>query len=130
MTTPTGADRDERVARLDEYLHENDLEAVWFVRPPSFAWLTGGGDNVVDRASPHGVAAAGYDGDGLRVVTDNIEAPRLVDEELPEAFEVETYEWFSGSLADALGEKSPTPAAVDVDVRGSRRSTPPTSASR
>ncbi|WP_436909693.1 M24 family metallopeptidase [Halosimplex marinum] len=103
--------------RLDAYLAENDLEAVWFARPPSFAWLTGG-NNVVDRAADVGVAAAGYDGDGLTVVTDNIEAERLVDEELPDDATVETVQWHEAGLAEGVERSSPTPAAADFDVPG------------
>jgi len=103
--------------RLDAYLADNDLEAVWFARPPSFAWLTGG-DNVVDRAADVGVAAAGYDGDGLTVVTDNIEAGRLVDEELPEDATVETVRWHESDLPEAVAQFSPTPAAADFDAPG------------
>jgi hypothetical protein len=55
-------DLSARAERLDEYLAARDLEAVWFVRPNGFAWLTGG-SNVVDRSASVGVAAAGYDGD-------------------------------------------------------------------
>ncbi|WP_225334188.1 M24 family metallopeptidase [Halomicrobium urmianum] len=104
--------------RLDEYLSENDLEAVWFARPNSFAWVTGGGDNVVDRAGDVGVAAAGYDGDGVTVVTDNIEAPRLRDEELPADATVEAVQWYEDGLAEAVERASPTPAAADFDVPG------------
>ncbi|MFB6223904.1 MAG: M24 family metallopeptidase [Haloarcula sp.] len=104
--------------RLDQYLQTEGLEAVWFARPNSFAWLTGGGDNVVDRAGDIGVAAAGYDGDGIRVVTNNIEAPRLRDEELDSAVEVDAFDWHSESLADAVAAASPTPAAADFDVAG------------
>jgi Xaa-Pro aminopeptidase len=107
---------DSRVDRLDAYLDEHDLEAVWFARPNSFAWLTGG-DNVVDYAGDIGVAAAGYDGD-LRLVTDNIEAPRLVDEEVPDEFAVEQVQWYESSLAEAVANASPTPAAADFDVPG------------
>jgi Xaa-Pro aminopeptidase len=114
----TEADRDTKLRRLDEYLRANDCEAVWFAQPASFAWLTGGGDNVVDRAASQGVGAVGYDGGDLRVVTDDIEAARLAEEELPDDVEVESYEWFSGSLADALAARSPTPAAADVPVAG------------
>ncbi|MFC6865207.1 M24 family metallopeptidase [Halomicroarcula sp. GCM10025817] len=104
-------------ARLDAYLAENDHEAVWFARPNSFTWLTGG-DNVVDRAGDVGVAAAGYDGDGVTVVTNNIEAPRLREEELAADVDVETFEWYDGSLAEAVAAVSPTPAAADFDVGG------------
>lgn len=106
--------------RLDSYLSANDLEAVWFARPNSFAWLTGG-DNVVDRAGDVGVAAAGYDGDGVTVVTDNIEAPRLRDEELRDDVEVATFDWYEQSLAEAVAAASPEPAAADFDVDGFQR---------
>ncbi|QUO48823.1 MULTISPECIES: M24 family metallopeptidase [Halorubrum] len=105
-----------RTERLDAYLDERGLEAVWFARPNGFAWLTGG-DNVVDADAPTGVAAAGYDGE-LRVITDNIEADRLADEELPDAFAVESVPWHAGSLAEAVAERSPAPAAADFDVPG------------
>ncbi len=105
-----------RVERLDDYLGARDLEAVWFARPNSFAWMTGG-DNVVDRDSDVGVAAVGYDGD-VHVVTDNIEAQRLLDEELPADTTVEIVQWYESSLAEAVADRSPTPAAADFDVPG------------
>jgi len=113
--TPPLADRR---ARLATYLDATDLAAVWFARPNSFAWLTGG-SNVVDREGPIGVAAAGYDREaGFRVVTDTIEAPRLRDEELPSEFTVDAVDWYADSLAEAVAERSPTPAAADFDVPG------------
>ena len=105
-----------RTDRLDAYLADRGLEAVWFARPNGFAWLTGG-DNVVDADADVGVAAAGYDGT-LRVVTDNIETDRLAEEELPDAFAVESFPWHAGSLAEAVAERSPAPAAADFDVPG------------
>ena len=103
--------------RLDAYLDENDLQVVWFARPNSFAWLTGG-DNVVDREGDVGVAAVGYDGDGLEVLTNNIEADRLRDEELDDDVVVSEFPWHESSLADALADHGPTPAAADFDVPG------------
>ncbi|WP_262177640.1 M24 family metallopeptidase [Haloarcula laminariae] len=104
-------------ARLDAYLERNDLAAVWFARPNSFAWLTGG-DNVVDRGGDIGLAAAGYDGDGVTVVTDNIEGSRLRAEELDDDVAVETYTWYETDLPSAVAEASPDPAAADFDVPG------------
>jgi len=109
-------------ARLDAYLDSRDLAAVWFARPNSFAWLTGAGgrpaDNVVDRGGDIGVAAAGYDGDGITVVTDSIEGSRLAEEELAESVAVETYTWYDGNLASAVADASPSPAGADFDVPG------------
>jgi len=106
-----------RTERLDEFLDAQDLESVWFGRPNSFAWLTGG-SNVVDREGDVGVAAAGYDGAGITVVTNNIEAPRLRDEELAEDVAVETFDWHATGLADAVAERASAPAAADFDVPG------------
>ncbi|MFC7156292.1 M24 family metallopeptidase [Halomarina halobia] len=117
MSPEAGFDWRERTDRLDAYLDGNGLEAVWFARPNGFAWLTGG-DNVVDRAGDVGVAAAGYDGDGLTVVTDTIEAPRLRDEELPADADVVAFDWYADDLAGAIADASPTPAAADFPVPG------------
>jgi Xaa-Pro aminopeptidase len=103
--------------RLDALLAERDLEAVWFGTPTAFTWVTGG-NNVVARDAPVGVAAAGYDGESVTVVTDNIEAPRLADEELPDDVTVEAVAWYEQGLAEAVADRSPTPAAADFDVPG------------
>lgn len=109
--------------RLDTYLDRHDLAAVWFARPASFAWLTGG-SNVVVADDPIGVAAAGYDGDAVSVVTDNIEAGRLAEEELPAGTEVTTFEWYETELRTAIGDRSPEPAAADIAVSGFDRVDP------
>ncbi|SIR25090.1 Xaa-Pro aminopeptidase [Haladaptatus litoreus] len=104
-----------KLARLDALLDARDLRSVWFARPNSFAWLTGG-NNVIDRESDVGVAAVGYDGDDLHVITDTIEAQRLRDEELPESRPVVEYDWYETSLAEAVAEHATAPAAADFDV--------------
>ena len=110
----------DREARLDGYLSETGYEAVWFGRPNGFAWVAGG-SNWVDAAADVGDAAVGYAGDGdWRVVTNNIEAGRLADEELPAelAGAVEADDWYETSLAESVAARSPTPAAADFDVPG------------
>ena len=109
-------DLSARADRLEAFLAARGLEAVWFAAPNGFAWLTGG-DNVVDADASHGVAAAGYDG-AFRVVTSDAEATRLADEQLPDSVAVESFSWHAGSLADAVADRSPTPAAADFDVPG------------
>jgi Xaa-Pro aminopeptidase len=101
--------------RLEEYLETNDLESVWFARPNSFAWVTGG-NNIVDRDAETGVAAAGYDGDELVVVTDTIEGQRLRDEELPEDMPVIEEPWYDATLGEIVAEYAETPAAADFAV--------------
>ncbi|MCL9814655.1 M24 family metallopeptidase [Natranaeroarchaeum aerophilus] len=106
-----------REDRLNAYLESNDVDSVWFARPNSFAWLTGG-NNVVDRAGDIGVAAAGYDGEDLVVVTNDIEAERLRDEELAEEVDVVEFEWHATSLAEAVAAEADGPGAADFEVPG------------
>ena len=108
---------DPLLDRLDASLDSEDLEAIWLARPNAFAWLTGGGDNVVDRTTDVGVAAVGYDGDSRTVVTNNIEGQRIADEEVGDV-PVETVKWYESGLAEAVAGHSPTPAAADFDVPG------------
>ena len=116
----------QTLERLDAYLGTTGLDSVWFARPNSFAWLTGG-SNVVDREGETGVAAVGYDGTDVFVLTTNIEADRLVAEELPALDDetvVETYPWYESSLADALAKFVGGAAAADFDVPGFDRIDP------
>ncbi|ELZ17272.1 peptidase M24 [Haloterrigena salina JCM 13891] len=119
----------EKRERLETYLESNDLDSVWFARPNSFAWLTGG-NNVVDRETDAGVAAVGYDGTTLRIVTDTIEADRITAEELPDLdadeVSIEQFPWHDSSLEAAIAARvgSDERAAADVDVPGVERVDP------
>ncbi|WP_224337638.1 M24 family metallopeptidase [Haloprofundus halobius] len=102
-----------KLDRLDAYLATNDLESIWFAAPPMFAWLTGG-DNLVAREGDAGVAAAGYDGEAVTVVTSTIEGQRLLDEEIDVDVRLVEYPWHEEDLEDAVAAVAPTPAAADV----------------
>jgi len=106
-----------KLKRLDRYLSTTDCESVWLATPPLFAWLTGG-DNLVAREGEAGCAAVGYDGDELTVLTADIEAERLADEELDDAVTVESFPWHETGLIDALCDRVDAPAAADIDVPG------------
>ncbi|WP_226006701.1 M24 family metallopeptidase [Natrinema salinisoli] len=115
--------------RLEAFLESHDLDSVWFARPNSFAWLTGG-NSVIDREGDTGVAAVGYDGDGVTLVTNNIEADRIVAEELPDLesdeVSVEQFPWYASSLTDAIEDAvaNEDQAVADVDVPGFERVDP------
>ncbi|MFD1641256.1 M24 family metallopeptidase [Halohasta litorea] len=114
----TAEELSERRARITTFLDDRNMDALWLGRPTNFTWLTGG-SNVVDRASAVGAAAAGYSRtEGFRVLTNTIEAPRLRDEELPEAFTVTAADWYTDSLAEFVAAESPASAAADFDVPG------------
>ena len=58
-----------------------------------FAWATAGSSSVVLLAAETGVAEVLVTGEGAWVLTDDIEAPRLREEELPEGFSVHISSW-------------------------------------
>ena len=77
-------------------------------RPANFAWYTNGADNRVDHASPFGVADVLVTGDGEYVVTNNIEAPRMREEQTPD-FEVLEHPWYADetpALRALIGDTS------------------------
>ncbi|GAB7013770.1 hypothetical protein JCM18549_20410 [Halolamina salina] len=115
-------DLDARADRLDAYLAATGHDAVWFARPNAFAWLTGG-RNTPTRENGVGVAAAGYvpdDAPAFRAVAPAGEAERIVSEELPDEFAVETVPWHE-SLGEAVAVESPGAGAADFDAPGMDR---------
>jgi len=110
-----------RQGRIGALLDRFGLDAVVLRRPENFAWFTGGADNRVDHASDRGVADLVVTRTGAVVVTTNIEAARLREEQVP-GWDVVDYPWTAGpgdlvaTLAGgaAIGADVPGPAEVDV----------------
>jgi Xaa-Pro dipeptidase len=116
---------DGRAARFEQVravLGETGLGAIVLRRPENFAWYTGGADNRVDHASATGVAAIVVTRGGDHVLTDNIEAPRMREEQVP-GWDVVEYDWHVGpgvllrklSGGSAVGADAADPVEVDVD---------------
>lgn len=87
---------EDRRQRLLEMADRLGLGAVLLGLPANFAWYTGGADNRVDHSQPLGVAAMLVTPDAEYVVADNIEAPRMREEETP-GFEVVEHPWHEGA---------------------------------
>jgi Xaa-Pro dipeptidase len=88
--------REDRRQRLLETVERLGLGAVLLGLPANFAHYTGGADNRVDHSQPLGVAAVLVTPEADYVVADNIEAPRLREEETP-GFEVTEHPWYEGA---------------------------------
>jgi Xaa-Pro aminopeptidase len=69
--------------RVHDFMEEQGLDAVILENQSSFAWYTGGGDNHVGIATERGSALLVITRDADVVVTSNIEAPRVMMEEVP-----------------------------------------------
>ncbi|CAA9437563.1 MAG: Xaa-Pro aminopeptidase [uncultured Rubrobacteraceae bacterium] len=84
---------EDRRQRLLETADRLGLGAVLLGLPANFAHYTGGSDNRVDHSQPLGVAAVLVTSEAEYVVADNIEAPRMREEETP-GFEVVEHPWY------------------------------------
>ncbi len=110
-----------RRQRLRELMERRSLGALLLRRSANFAWYTGGADNRVDHASPFGVADVLITHDVEYIFTNNIEAPRMREEQTPD-FEIVEHPWYVDEVAavrEAIGDRSlgtdfPLENALDV----------------
>ncbi len=113
--------RRSRHQRLQELMDRRGLGALLLRRSANFAWYTGGADNRVDHASPLGVADVLVTLEAEYVFTNNIEAPRMREEQTSD-LEVIEHPWHGDEQAAvreaagevALGADFPLDGALDV----------------
>jgi len=95
------------------------LGAVLLRRPANFAWYTGGADNRVDHSDPLGVATVLVTPGTEYVVADNIEAPRMREEETP-SLEVVEHPWHEEAAPLYRELSDGAPLAADFPLQGAR----------
>jgi Xaa-Pro dipeptidase len=100
--------------RLRDLMEALDLDAVLLKSQRNFCWFTAGGLNVVSLNDAKGVSSILVTKDSRFVVCDNIEEPRMKEEEDLRSFgfEFEIYDWFDGD------ERSIIAGIVDADRIG------------
>lgn len=114
---PESTGRAARRDQLRELMDQLGLDALLLRRHANFAWYTGGADSRVDHASPLGLADIVVTREAEYVLTSNIEAPRLREEETPD-IEVVEYPWYEGAdpiLRSMVGTRR---LGADVAVAG------------
>src|ERR687885_2530568 len=97
-----------RRQRLRDLMAQQRLGALLLRRSTNFAWYTGGADNRVDHASPFGVADVLITRDAEYIFTNNIEAPRMREEQTQD-FEVVEHSWYgdeSAAIREVIGDAS------------------------
>jgi Xaa-Pro aminopeptidase len=80
--SPRRAEVEDKLVRLRSCLQRRGADAAVLTRVANFAWLTGGGRAYVNVASEGGVAWICVTPARVAVLTNNIEADRLREEEL------------------------------------------------
>lgn len=106
-----------RREKLRDLMQRLELGALLLRRPANFAWYTGGADNRVDHASEVGVAGVLLTVEAEFVVTDNVEAGRMHEEQTPE-MEVVEYPWQEGSDALIRDLTGGAPLGADAAATG------------
>ena len=105
--------RDSRNRSLREFMYGSGVGALLLSHPANFAWYTGGADNRVDRGDPVGVASVLITDNDAYVVTNNIEAPRMREEQTP-GMEIVEHPWHEEP--DALLQKLTGGAGLGTDI--------------
>jgi Xaa-Pro aminopeptidase len=109
--------------RIQDLLAKHQLDALLLQRISSFAWATCGAASYVNRAASHGEAALLITPSGRYLLTNNIEATRLQQEEdLPEqGWQFEIAPWHEAQNAVSrwtldlrLGADGPYPDAANL----------------
>jgi Xaa-Pro aminopeptidase len=115
----------EKETRLRELMKTKRLAGVLLKRQANFSWLTAGGINLIGIATEMGGTAILVTEDTKYVLTTNVEASRMVEEEGVETlgFQMRKFPWWDdreGTIAreltggGALGCDVPYPNAVNV----------------
>lgn len=89
-----------KLAFIRETLAQTEGEGIRLRGTDWFAWATGGASNTVLLTAETGVAEVLITQQGLWVLTDEIEAQRLQDEELPPNFLLFINPWENPSIRD------------------------------
>jgi Xaa-Pro aminopeptidase len=97
----------EKERRVRALMAERGLDAVLLSRQANFAWFTCGGDNHVGIATETGVAHLLITADRKWALCENIEAHRIMEEELDgQGFECRSYPWWQEGLAQTVRDLS------------------------
>lgn len=104
-------------------LAEKNLDALWLQRVSSFAWATCGGAAYINTATTTGAASLFITQEARYVITNNIEAKRLEQEQGlgAQGWEFRVADWYTPNPAMAelargmrVGSDFPTPNTTDL----------------
>ena len=81
MNNPVKGEIEVKLEKIQTLLDDKGLDALLIQQVSNFAWLTGGARSYVNAADSIGVASLLVTPQGRYLITNNIEAPRLREEE-------------------------------------------------
>ena len=94
----------EKEARVRRFLQQSGLRGVLLKRQANFSWMTCGGVNAIGIATELGGTSLLITENAKYVLSNNIEAPRMIHEEGVEklGFTVKTHSWYEDLEATIL----------------------------
>lgn len=115
----------EKERRVGNFIRSGGFTAVLLKRQANFSWMTGGGLNLVGITTELGATSLLITSHDKHLICNNIEAPRMIQEEAVEAqgFRVSVYPWHEEQEAalvkslvkdGTLASDVPFPGAVTV----------------
>lgn len=111
----------EKERRVREFLTTQKLDALVLTTQANFSWFTCGGYNFVATASDVGAASILITPGEKYILSDNIESPRLLEEEIgSQGFKFVTYKWWKSSLADEVARLAKGNIGADTPIQGTR----------
>jgi len=122
------AEIEKKAADLRTVMKKQGLNGIYISKQEHFAWITAGGDNIVTRFVEDGVCAIFITMTGKYYICNNIEAQRMIDEEVLDqlGFEVRSMWWFENLtmaiIKDLIGDNSKF--AADVPLPGASDANP------
>lgn len=98
----------DKEARVRALMTRHKLDALLLRRVSSFAWATGGAASYINTAVEAGEAALLYTPSGRHLITNNIEAPRLLHEAglQDQGWEPVVGPWYQGGAAEVLAQRT------------------------
>jgi Xaa-Pro aminopeptidase len=96
----------EKERRVRAFLQSKGLKALLLKRQANFSWMTAGGLNLVGIATEMGATSLLITENAKFVISNNIEAPRMIDEEGLEkqGFVLKTFPWYEDQEASFIRE--------------------------
>lgn len=96
----------EKERRVRDFLRSKGLKALLLKRQANFSWITCGGLNLVGIATEMGATSVLITENSKFVISNNIEAPRMIEEEGLEkqGFTLRTFSWYEDREISILKE--------------------------
>ena len=106
---------------VKKLLEEEKLDGIYLKKSSNFAWLTGGGHNLVGLTTESGVAGLLVTANKDYGICNNIEAPRMEKEELlvEQGYETKSYPWYDEKEADTVFSLAGKAVGSDCALGGS-----------